>query len=179
MIVLDTETTGLERRGAALKDQPHIAEFAAIKLHDETLEEVARMEFLCKPPILIPAEATAIHKITDEDVADKPPFAAFVPQLQEFFFGERIMVAHNCQYDKQLLSFELQRLGMVQKFPWPMMHVCTVEASYSINNFRLNLTKLHELATGEAFIENAHRAMQDVEALVRCVRWLHTQGRLK
>lgn len=177
MIVFDTETTGLIQKGQKLDKQPEIVEFGGIKLDDETLEEVGRLNFLCKPRNLCPPDAVNIHKITNEMLADEKSFSAYVPQLQEFFFGERTMVAHNCPYDMKMMSFELQRLEVVQKFPWPMNHICTVERTYDINNYRLNLQKLHVLATGEEFAES-HRAMPDVEALCRCVRWLRKENRL-
>lgn len=177
MIVFDTETTGLIAKGKGLKEQPFIVEFAGIKLDDESLEEKGRMTFFCRPPIAIPMEAVNVHHITDEMLANEKPFVAFIPELQEFFFGERKMVAHYCDYDKSMLSNELQRAGYIQKFPWPMEHICTIERSYSIQNFRLNLAKLHKLATGEDFVD-AHRAMPDCEALVRCVRWLRKEKRL-
>lgn len=177
MIVFDTETTGLELKGQKLAVQPHIIELGAIKLDNETLEEVSRMSFMCKPPILIPAEAMNVHHITDEMVADLPPFAAFVEELQEFFLGERFMVAHNCAYDMKMLSFALQRIEMVQRFPWPPTHICTVERSHGIKGRRLKLGQLHEIATGEDFSDK-HRAIADTEALVRCVRYLRKEGKL-
>ena len=68
MIAFDTETTGLPIKGelsSPLKMQPHIIEFAAIKLDDETLEETDRLHFFCKPPISIPAVITKITSIDD------------------------------------------------------------------------------------------------------------------
>lgn len=177
MIVFDTETTGLEQKGQKLSVQPHIIEYAGIKLNDETLEEEGRLTFLCRPPISIPPDAVAIHHITDDMLKNEKPFSAYVPELQQFHFAETFLCAHNLSYDMKMMSFELQRLGMVQKFPWPYKHLCTVELTYDINNFRLNLTKLHKLATGEDF-EDKHRAMSDVEALVRCVKWLRKEGKL-
>lgn len=180
LIVFDNETTGLALPNTApLANQPHIIEFAAVKLDMITLEEVDRMEFLCRPPSLnlITPEITNITKITQDMVKDLPPFVAHLPKLQSFFFGVQSMVAHNVGFDRDMLSFELRRLQKMREFPWPVNHICTVERSYDIKGHRLNLAKLHMELTGETF-EGAHRAMADVEALVRCVKKLREQARI-
>lgn len=178
MIVFDTETTGLPAaEGSPLHLQPKIIEFAGIKLHDETLEEQDRLEFLCNPGMPLPEIITKITRLTDKDLESEPPFEANLPRVIDFFLGERVMVAHNVDFDRKLLTYELQRIGMMDRFPWPFHHKCTVEASFSINGHRLNLKKLHTLATGQDF-EDAHRAMPDVEALVRCVKYLRSINRL-
>jgi len=179
MIVFDTETTGLVKASAVpLDQQPHIIEFAGIKLDDDSLEEIDRIQFLCKPPVKLDAKITEITGLTDKDLEDKPPFSHYLPDLQKFFFKEWKMLAHNLSFDRSMMGLELKRLNKLPNFPWPPEHICTVERSYDINGHRLNLTKLHQLATGQDHINNAHRAMNDVEALVVCVKWLREQGRL-
>jgi DNA polymerase III epsilon subunit-like protein len=176
MIVFDTETTGLPKPAAVpLIEQPKIIEFAAIKLDDKTLKEVGRMEFLCNPQERLDPFIIKNCHITDEMLADKPPFVYYYPQLVEFFFGTRKMAAHNIGFDRDLLTFELMRLDRMSRFPWPPEHICTVEASYAIKNHRLKLSLLHEIVTGKPH-KDAHRAMADTEALVTCIRWLRKKG---
>ena len=75
MIVFDTETTGLPlTESAPLESQAKIIEIACVKL-DHDLKEIGRYESLVNPEIPIPANATAVNNITNEDVKDKPPFA--------------------------------------------------------------------------------------------------------
>lgn len=179
MIVFDTETTGLPQKGnAPLESQPHIIEFAGIKLKDDTLEEVERLQFFCKPPVHIEPVITNITGLNDEILKDELPFSAHLLKLQKFFFGEWTMVAHNLPFDRNLFCYELKRIGKGTNFPWPPEHICTVEKSFDINGYRLKLSKLHELATGEDHINNAHRAMADTEALVKCVKYLRGLGKL-
>jgi hypothetical protein len=45
-----------------------------------------------------------------------------------------------------------------------------------IEQRRLNLTKLHEYATGISEISGAHTAGGDVKALVTCYDWLINKG---
>lgn len=176
MIVWDTETTGLVKAKATrLSDQPKIIEFAAIKLDDITLDEVGRIEMLIDPQMPLPEFIVKNIKITDAMVKGKGTFAKHLPAISDFFIGERNSAAHNHAFDSNMLNFELSRLDKLTKFPWPPNQICTVEASYPMRRFRLNLTKLHLELFGKEFA-SAHRAMADVEALARCTKELIKKG---
>lgn len=178
MIIWDTETTGLPKpETCPLDEQPRIIEYAGIKLDDKTLKEKGRMEFICNPGIKLDEVITKITGLADRDLEDKPPFVAFYPKLVDFYLGERSMVAHNLPFDRSLLTFDLMRIDCLTKFPWPPKHICTVEASMGVRGYRLKLELLHEIVTGMKH-KDAHRAMNDVEALVTCVRWLRKEGYL-
>lgn len=178
MIIFDTETTGFAKGDAVpLKQQPQIIEFAGIKLDPETLEEVERLEFLANPGIKLPSKIVEITGITDDLLKDELPFSASYGKLASFFLGETTLVAHNLDFDRKMMFFELARLGRQLQFPWPPRHICTVEKSYSLHGYRLSLAKLYKEATGEEF-EGAHRAMADTEALVACVKWMREKGLL-
>ena len=176
MILFDTETTGLvDKEAVNIRYQPHIIEFAAISFNDTTFEPEYELEFLCKPPIPIISEVVKITSITDAMVADEPPLDAYIPDLIDFFLGQRIVAAHNLSFDIRVLYYELMRRDMVTKFPWPSQHICTVECSESLEGHRIPLGRLHELATGKPH-KGAHRAMDDVRALSTCLFWLHKKG---
>lgn len=173
MIIFDTETTGLVKPTAvSLNEQPEIIELAAIKLEDKKpYKELERIEFLCKPKYPLSAKITEITGLTDKDLEDQPKFSAKYPYLCEFFRGEFYLIGHNVKFDVDLLSFELQRMGRLTKFPWPPMHICTVEATVSRKGFRLNQGLLYEELFGD-IIKSAHRAMADVEVLVKITKEL-------
>lgn len=180
MIIFDTETTGLVKAAnAPLKSQPQIIEFAAIKveLKGKKFKEVGRLEFLCNPGVQLPEIITKLTGLTYDDVKGEPEFAAFYPDLVKFFLSETTMIAHNVEFDRNLMKFELMRIDRLLQFPWPARHICTIEQSYSIAGRKLSLSALHKVATGEDF-EGAHRAMADCEALFRCVQFLHDKGLL-
>lgn len=171
-IIMDFETTGLTKAMVAdLDKQPKAIEFAAIKLNDDTLEEVDRLDFLINPGERIEPHITKITGIETKDVIDKPNFKYYYPQLVNFFFGEKYLFAHNIAYDVTILRFELQRIKMLTKFPFPPVQICTVNQTMKIKGFRLKLENLYEHLFGE-IMQNAHRAMDDVEALTRCVKHL-------
>lgn len=172
MIIFDTETTGLIKNGLIeLSKQPQIIEFAAIKLNDQTLEEVDRIEFLVNPKKKLPEIITKITGLRDADLIEQKTFDYHFPSLVKFFFGEKISFAHNHSFDTGMLSLELRRLKKQYAFPWPIRQICTVVSSYHLKNYRLNLQRLHFELFNKEF-EEAHRAMKDVEALTRCVKEL-------
>ncbi len=150
MIVFDTETTGLPKPEVLpLKDQPQIIEFAALRLHYKTLREEHRIEFRCNPGTPLPPEITKITGITDDQLKDKPTFAHYVPELTNFFLGEECMLSHFLVFDKSLLKFELQRLGLEFSFPWPPKQLCSAEASTNISGNRLSLSQLYLVVSGK------------------------------
>ena len=171
MIIFDTETTGLlAPQAAPIAQQPRIIEFAAVKLDDETLKEVDRFQFLCNPGVIIPEEVIKIHHITNEMVASLPPLDKFLPDLISFFLGTKKVIAYNLSFDLNVLYYELTRRGFVTKFPWPPLQVCAAERAVPIKGYRLKLGDLHLELTGEEYSDKSHRAMDDVDALTRCVR---------
>jgi len=178
MIVWDTETTGLIEKGAVpLVKQPHIVEFAGVKLYDETLEPYGDLEFMCKPPIPLSEKITEITGLTDDDLKDCKPFAAYYKKLVDFFFGERVIVAHNLSYDVGMLSLELRRLDRLVKFPWPPEHKCTMELTKDIKGKWMKQGVLYKHYMGYD-PEQEHRAMADVNQLVEVVRKMRDDGRL-
>lgn len=179
MIVWDTETTGLP--GVSLLEltkQPEIIEFGAIKLNDETFEEVGAIHFLCRPRILpLDPVIVKITGIRTEDLVDKPPFVSFLPQVIDFFLGEQTMVAHNLPFDRQLLYFELRRLGLEWNFPWPYHHRCTAELTQDIKGKPMKHEDLYEHYIGHS-ANQTHRALDDVRQLCDIVRCMRREGRI-
>ena len=79
LIFFDLETTGVN----ASKDR--IVEISYIKLmpNGTEVEKTLRIN----PEMHIPEEATAVHGITDADVADKPRFKDIAKELARVFEG--------------------------------------------------------------------------------------------
>jgi DNA polymerase-3 subunit epsilon len=89
--ILDTETTGLR----------HDAEIVQIAIIDPSGHVL--LDTLIKPVRPIPWDATHIHGITNEQVADAPSFLAIAPQLREIIGGLRVVI-YNADYDERLLQ---------------------------------------------------------------------------
>ncbi len=176
MIIFDTETTGFLRAfDAKIELQPHMTEICCVRV-DKEFNMIGEFESLVKPGIPIPEATIKINGIDDAMVADAPSFIEIYDELAQLFLGEDILVAHNANFDVGVLWYELARLGFQANFPWPMRHICTIEKTMHIEGKRLNLGKLHKYATGLEFVSGAHRAKNDVYALVRCFHWLVEEG---
>lgn len=183
IILFDTETTGLVKPSPSpLAQQPHIIEFAAMKVtDDENMESVECIEFKCKPPNPLSADIKAYHKkagltgLGEEDLAECKSFPEYYNDLVNFFWGSKTMLAHNVAFDRSLLKFELMRMNKVLQFPWPINHICTVDETYSIKGYRLSLVKLYKHLFNEE-LEQKHRAMDDVVQLLKVSRELRKLG---
>jgi DNA polymerase-3 subunit alpha (Gram-positive type) len=175
MIFLDTETTGLLKPAAIRTiEQPFIIELYACKV-DKDFKFIGEIETFIKPPVPISEEITKITGIDESMVKDAPTFIEVYKDLVDFFLGEETLIAHNAPFDVGVLYWELFRADKEKHFPWPHRHVCTVERTMPMENRRLPLAKLHEKLLGKPH-ENAHRAKDDVHALIRCYIQLKEMG---
>ena len=104
-IVLDTETTGLDPKAGH-----RIVEIGAVELVNH-LPTGRSQQLYINPERDMPAEAFAVHGLSEEFLADKPAFAAIADDLVDFL-GDAILVIHNAEFDLKFLNAELDRLGM-------------------------------------------------------------------
>ena len=111
IMFFDLETTGTN----ILRDR--IVEISMIKVYPDghDLQRTVRVN----PGMPIPAEATAVHHITDADVADKPLFADIAPQLAESFAGCDIAGFNSNRFDVPMLAEEFARVGVDFDFTAP------------------------------------------------------------
>ena len=113
--VFDTETTGFTVRDGRLDQQPYIIQFAGIlgEISQENgFVEIDRINVLIKPPISIPFASSQVNGIYDRDVADKESLSHHIDEIMDFInVRTDIVVAHNIEYDRDVLSYELERLG--------------------------------------------------------------------
>jgi DNA polymerase-3 subunit epsilon len=102
-IVLDTETTGLDPA------QGHrLIELGCIELINR-IPTGANFHAYLNPEREVPAEAFAIHGLSNEFLRDKP---CFLEVADEFlaFIGEAPLVIHNAGFDHGFLNAELKRI---------------------------------------------------------------------
>lgn len=172
-LIFDTETTGIPRNTIApLDKQPRVVEFCGI-LWDDTIDHEQEHTWLFNPGIPIPPEATRICRITDEMVSTAPAFAEKAPAIRALLMLADVVVAHNLFFDIHMVSTEFRRAG-TPDVKWPT-GICTVEATEHIQGHRLKLLQLHRILFNEDFT-GAHRALDDVRALLRCYRELIKRG---
>ncbi len=101
---VDLETTGLR------VTEDRIVEIAVLRVSPggDVSEKVRRFN----PGIPIPPEATEIHGITDEDVADEPPFAARARSLARQLDPCDLAGFNLRRFDLPMLLAEFRRAGV-------------------------------------------------------------------
>ncbi|MGP7795754.1 DNA polymerase III subunit epsilon [Sphingomonas sp. CLY1604] len=109
-IVFDTETTGLSFAGG-----DRLVEIGCVEMVNR-VETGRTFHAYYHPERGMPAEAQAVHGITEAFLSDKPKFADAVHDLVDFL-GDAPLVAHNAGFDFSFLNGELQKCGR------PIVHV--------------------------------------------------------
>ena len=104
LIFFDLETTGLDLK------RDRIVEIAFIKWtpHGDILERERRFN----PEMPIPAEATAVHGITDADVADEIEFCRVARSLDDMLEGCDLAGFNVRRFDIPMLVEEFKRCGV-------------------------------------------------------------------
>lgn len=104
IIFFDLETTGTN----ILRDR--IVEISYIKVmpSGNEIERTLRVN----PEMPIPAESTAIHHITDDDVKDSPTFKQIAQELANTFLGCDIAGFNSNRFDVPILMEEFLRAGV-------------------------------------------------------------------
>jgi DNA polymerase-3 subunit epsilon len=155
-IVLDTETTGLTPPG------DRVVEIAII--HFENGREEA-FETLINPEMPIPAQASAVHHITDAMVADKPTIREIAAIVSNILAGG-IFVSHNVPFDWAFVDHLCR--PHLQK-PLRMPSLCTLHLSRKYLPLRsraLGAVAQHL----NIDLREAHRAMADTRAVKEVLR---------
>ncbi|TXH14197.1 MAG: 3'-5' exonuclease [Hyphomicrobiaceae bacterium] len=150
----DLETTGVDR------ENDRIVEIAVCKL-----DPTGQTKTFCRrvnPTIPIPATASEVHGITDEDIANEPTFKQLAKGLLEILRGCDIAGFNSNSFDVPVLFNEFQRAGHY----WDYTKFLMIDAG--------NLFKIKEPRTLSAAVkfycgrelEDAHSAAADIEATV-------------
>ncbi|WNL40685.1 exonuclease domain-containing protein [Halomonas sp. PAMB 3264] len=105
IVAFDTETTGLDLRGADT-----LLSLGACRIVNNRLLARDVFERYINPKRAIPAASTAIHGIRDEDVRDAPA-ASVVLEAFETYAREAVLLAHNASFDLLALSQAGKRLS--------------------------------------------------------------------
>lgn len=101
LIIFDLETTGMNI------STDRIIEISYLKIHPNGKEEGKTMRL--NPGMPIPQEVTAIHGITDEDVANAPTFASIAKNLAQEIEGNDLAGYNSNRFDIPLLAEEFLR----------------------------------------------------------------------
>lgn len=158
IIVFDLETTGT----SLVRDR--IVEISILKVHPDGLEEVKTRRI--NPGIPIPAEATAVHGISDADVQECPTFAQVAHSLYEWIADCDLVGFNSNRFDVPILAEELLRAGITPDFhERALVDVQTI----------FHKMEPRTLSAGYRFycgktLENAHSAEADTRATYEVLR---------
>jgi DNA polymerase-3 subunit epsilon len=149
---IDLETTGLH---------PHsdrIVELSILKIHPDGTKEYHSRRI--NPGVPIPPEATAVHGITNDDVADKPKFGQFAKSIRDFLEGCDIAGFNVIAFDLPCLESELERVGV--EFSRQGRYLVDTKTIYHQREPR-DLQAAYQKYCGKE-MENAHVAKEDAKA---------------
>lgn len=104
IVFFDLETTGVD----TAKDR--IVEISFLKVHPNGKEEIKTKRL--NPEIPIPAEATAVHGISNEDVKDEVTFKQIAKSLATQIEGCDLAGFNSSRFDIPLLAEEFLRAGV-------------------------------------------------------------------
>lgn len=152
LVFFDLETTGVN----ILKDR--IVEISIVKLMPDGSEIVKTRRV--NPEMPIPAEATAVHHITDEDVASEPTFRQIAKSLAQLFVGCDIAGFNSNRFDIPLLDQEFQRANV--DFDFGKAHFIDVQTIFHKKEPR-TLVAAYRFYCGKN-LEDAHSAAADTMA---------------
>lgn len=152
VVVLDTETTGLDFKSCEL------IEVAAARLRgDQVVEEFDRF---VRPESPIPPEIEALTGITNQMVSEADPASQVMADFEEFA-GDAPLIAHNAAFDRHFMK---RGAGHDVGAVW----VDSLELSRIVLPC-LRSHKLADLSRAFGLTPSTHRAIDDVRAL--CGLW--------
>ena len=187
VLVFDTETTGLPPKNTPTNQTekwPHVVQLSWIIYNDETNEVEEEKDFIISLGTHIPIspESTAIHGITSEFSRERG--VSIVVALFDFKMAANRcgkMVAHNIEFDKNMLLVEFYR-NRIFNSVFPPVEYCTMKKGTPIcklmkiwddGRTTLKYPKLVELyyalfGSDAPAPEGLHNAKVDVDVCLKC-----------
>ncbi len=148
----DLETTGTNIA------TDRIVEIAILKVHPNGNKE--SRTWLVNPGVPIPAEAAAIHGITDEKVAGEPTFKELSREIHQMIQGCDLAGFNSNRFDIPLLAEELLRAGV----DFDMKNAVAVDVQTIFHKMeKRTLEAAYQFYCGKD-LNDAHSASADTQA---------------
>lgn len=152
LVFFDLETTGTDI------SNDRIVEISLLKLNPDNSEELNT--FLINPGIPIPPGATAVHGISDKDVADKPIFLTLAPEILKIISNSDLCGYNLLKFDLPILRMEFSR----NNIPFDIAGISLIDPMrIFMKNEPRDLTSALKFYCNES-LEDAHSAEADIIA---------------
>ena len=152
LVIFDLETTGIN----TAKDR--IIELYMIKVQPDGSRTDLHQRY--NPEMPISAEATAVHGITDADVANEPTFRQKAHELNQFLLNCDFAGFNSNKFDFPMLVEEFYRVGV--EFDTLKRKFIDAQRIFHLMEPR-NLSAAYKFYCQKT-LENAHSAKADTEA---------------
>lgn len=188
-LFFDTETTGFPKRGADPitnpEGWPRMVQIAWILCEgDESI--IDEQSHIIKPKgYIIPDNVAMIHGITTERaIREGKPIEKVLSRFTEATVQSELIIGHNVEFDRGVVAAEYSRT-MQDAYVHSHPYFCTMKNTTDFckipypsgrkGNKWPKLIELHETLFSCPF-EDAHDALADVRACVRCFFELKRRG---
>lgn len=104
-IVLDTETTGMDP-----VDGHKLVEIGCVELENHMPTGKTYHQYI-NPERDVPAEAAAVHGLTEERLKSEPTFGEIVGDFLDFLGDDSKLIIHNAVFDMKFINAELKTFG--------------------------------------------------------------------
>lgn len=170
-VVIDTETTGLG-------PDAEICDIGIVRIDGTVL-----LDCLVRPSKPIPAEATAVHGITDEMVSDAEPWSVIYGRLIDALGGKRggSILVYNLDYDLTIINQccraeELPEFAKGDQWQCAMLAYSDFDGTPGKYRGQMKWHKLDAAAARFGIPPGGHRALADAETTRRVVVAMAASG---
>jgi DNA polymerase III epsilon subunit-like protein len=182
VLVVDTETTGLPRKGDVYsKEQPWVIQLGAVLMDLAEDEYEYTLNTLVNPPegVYFDPRAMEIHGLTEADIRrDGVDIVEVMAGLREVRRKAAVVSAYNLDFDERLIRSCSGRAHPDFKTDFVLgehnkgvSHICIMKQSITALGARYKLEHVHRQVTGDLLL-NAHDALADTEAAARIMKEL-------
>ena len=185
-LFFDTETTGLPNNYDApssdVKNWPRLVQLSWI-LTDDSFNILSEHDYIIYPDdFSIPESASNLHGITTSIAQEKgTPLRGVLEKFNLAFSEAKVVVGHNISFDKKIIGAEMVRLDF-RDIMDDKQSICTMRTTADFCKIPGNrrykwptLQELHKTLFGCEFAD-AHNAMCDVKATLKCFKKLKQKG---
>ena len=161
LIVLDTETTGIEP-----SEGHRIIEIGCTEIVDREITENNEYHQYVQPERNV-GDSVRIHGITDKFLTGKPKFEEIVSEFMDYIKGATLVI-HNAPFDLGFLNHELKLFGSDERIEDPCTIIDSLELSKQQRPGTLhNLDSLCRRFEIDASARTVHGALLDAQILAQ------------